>query len=209
MYHQNMSAKFVQLRRTLPSAAVLPSGDPEDLVLAVAYLTANPQTTLGGVQNAKLLGAYKFWINDNFVGVGPGRVGTCGPVCPVQNVPSVCDCTPEHVYDWYNVTALLRSAATNQDVVLAIQGYHAGEPSGNLPPKLWLHISLHYRNGSEAAIVSDPVHWKAWQADDYLNPTCCASAYGNQPYQVTAVARLPDISRPVFDCCPFPTPATF
>jgi len=55
----------------------------DDVVLALAAITANPQTTNKGEQNAKLLASYKLFLDGSLVGMGPGRVSTCGPVCPI------------------------------------------------------------------------------------------------------------------------------
>jgi hypothetical protein len=97
--------------------------DLTNLSSSFLYITGNPQSSGNGGQNAKLLGTYKLFINDALVGMGPGRPGRCGPVCPVQGAEGPCYCQPEHVYDSYDVTpAILRTS--HQPLIFAIQAYH-------------------------------------------------------------------------------------
>jgi hypothetical protein len=92
--------QFVLLR----AVVALPPG--ARVAAALAFATAQPQRSLNDHENGKLLGAYKLYVGGALVGAGPGRPGRCGP-----QLPDGADCTPEHLFDTYNVTAAAAAAA--------------------------------------------------------------------------------------------------
>jgi hypothetical protein len=131
IWHPNASSSFTFLRSEfrLPSAEV---------ASAYAFVTANPQpSTQGEIENAKLLAAYRLYVDATWIGVGPGRPGSCGPVCPIQNDPLPCPCSPHHWYDTYNITDEVRSS----------------EPRARTPTS----FLLLFRNACSAA-AGDPSH---------------------------------------------------
>jgi hypothetical protein len=104
VWHSNLSASFTFIRAEVP----LPQSQAT-IANAIAFVTANPQPSIRGeVENTKLLAAYRFYVNSAWIGVGPGRPGNCGPVCPIQNDELPCTCAPHHWYDSYNVTSQVR-----------------------------------------------------------------------------------------------------
>lgn len=133
VWHPNATAQFVFLRADLP----MPS-PAAPLFSAIAYVTANPQpSTQGETENGKLLAAYRLYVEGSWVGLGPGRPGNCGPICPLQNDPLPCPCSHHHWYDTYNVTALVREAAGRRggsaagSLTLALQNFNY-PPSGGV-----------------------------------------------------------------------------
>jgi len=165
IWHPNGTANFVFLRTDIAL-------DTSSLFSATAHVTANPQpSTRGEPENAKLLGAYRLVVNGKWRGIGPGRPGTCGPVCPVGGDPGVCDCAPHHVYDTLNVTdALLASPSA---LTLALQCFNY-PPTGGIQTatsKVLLQLTVTFNNGTQATFGSSPA-WAAFNADSYFNPGC-------------------------------------
>ena len=121
IWHPNASASFTFLRAELP----LPESKSA-IFSATAFVTANPQpSTAGEVENGKLLAAYRLYVEGAWVGLGPGRPGNCGPICPLQGDPLPCPCSPHHWYDTYNVTALVAAAAAGRGAVtMALQNFN-------------------------------------------------------------------------------------
>ena len=173
VWSKNATAAFVFLR------AGLQVTDPSELFAAVAYITANPQPNAQGEhENAKLLGAYKLYINGRQIGLGPGRPGRCGPVCPVGSGGGTCTCSQEHLYDSYDVSADVSSGGGT--MALAIQAFNYPPSSASAPAvvdsKVMLQLVLTYRNGSQLITGTGPHNgWKAWEADGYMNKSCCTA----------------------------------
>ena len=82
IWHPNSTAGFVQMRRVAHIAMEHTSTGA--VSLCVCFRDSKSSVTGKSSQNAKLLSSYKLWLNGKLVGTGPGRVGTCGPVCPIQ-----------------------------------------------------------------------------------------------------------------------------
>lgn len=110
VWHPNASAALVFVRHQEPLAST------SQLVSALAFATANPHpSSAGEVENAKLMSGYRLYVNGVWSGVGPGRQGRCGPVCPIQNDPAPCGCAREHVYDVIDVTAAVAGGDGNNE----------------------------------------------------------------------------------------------
>jgi hypothetical protein len=167
---------FVLFRR---EASLLTGHGP--VVLALAAVTANPQTTYHAQQNAKLLASYKLFVGGTFAGVGPGRISTCGPVCPIQGGDTECFCEPHHLYDVFNVTSLVSSPG---NLTVALQTYMSRlyTDEGDLPPKVTIQLDIVFADGARQTLSSGS-QFRAWNATSYFNPSCCASAYSFDPYQ--------------------------
>jgi hypothetical protein len=169
----NASAGFVFLRGVLPLGGVLAAGQ---LASATLFITANPQASVHGEhENAKLLGAYRAYVNGALVGMGPGRPGRCGPTCPSGSGGGPCVCTPEHVYDTYDVTALVSAGGGPADTAtLAVQAF-------NTPPdsKVLALLVVTAANGTVVTAgttaTGGAAAWKAWVADGYMNASCCTA----------------------------------
>jgi hypothetical protein len=196
IWHPNSTSNFVLFRASV--VAPTPAATPA-LATAFAFVTANPQASSHGEQeNSKLLAAYKLFLGGTLVGMGPGRVGTCGPVCPVGGDKGVCFCTPHHVYDVYDVTQLVSSAISGgSNLTVAIQSFNyppnnASSPILNVPSKVLLQISLTYADGSVVVLGAGggatttsataslsstfvPLSFSALNADAYFAPSCCVS----------------------------------
>ena len=167
----NATAQFVYMRTELQPLPASPQ-----LFSAYAFITANPQGSSPGEQeNSKLLGAYKLYVNGAIVGIGPGRPGRCGPVCPVGGGKGPCTCTPEHVYDTYDVTAAL-AASSSSPVTLAIQAFnYPPGPPAHADSKVVLQVVLTFADGSVQLVGGTGTAWRVWAADAYMNATCCTA----------------------------------
>jgi hypothetical protein len=176
IWHGNGSAGFTYhlLQTRVPARAAA-------IVGAYAFATANPQpSTQGETENAKLLAAYRLYLNGALVGMGPGRPGRCGPVCPIQKDPLPCPCTPEQVYDGYNVTD---AVVAGQPLSVALQCFNY-PPTGNgvlnQTSKVLAVVVVWYGDGSVVHIGTgaagpDGSTWVSHNADAYFNPSCCVS----------------------------------
>jgi len=180
VWHANSSAAFVLLRwegAVVDVDATLSS--------AVAFVTANPQGSANGeLENAKLLAAYRLYVGGALVGMGPGRQGRCGPVCPVGGDPGACSCTREHVYDTYDVTTLVAAATTGgSPLTLALQAYNQppnpAHAATNATSGVLMQIVITFSNGSTSSVLTGAgTGWSAYNADSYYRPTCCTSDVG-------------------------------
>jgi hypothetical protein len=180
VWHANATAGFVLLRW---EGAVVDADS--SLSSAVAYVTANPQGSVNGEsENAKLLAAYRLYVGGALVGMGPGRQGRCGPVCPVGGDPGACTCTREHVYDTYDVTTLVAAATTGgSPLTLALQSYNQppnpARPAANATSGVLMQLVLTFANGSTSSVFTGPdAGWSAYNADGYYLPSCCTSDVG-------------------------------
>eukprot|EP01065_Artemidia_motanka_P024845 TRINITY_DN29764_c0_g1_i1.p1 TRINITY_DN29764_c0_g1~~TRINITY_DN29764_c0_g1_i1.p1 ORF type:complete len:1083 (+),score=269.43 TRINITY_DN29764_c0_g1_i1:53-3250(+) len=163
IWHPTTKGGFVFLRKEFTA----PSGAIRD---ASVFVTAQTQPTKGF--SAKLLGAYKLMLNDEFVGIGPGRAGRCGPAFPPS--PFVPTCSPEHVYDGFNVTSLVQPGANS----LAVEAYVYETPQ--LEPKVLVELRVTLTNGTVMS-VGTGADWSAFAADGYKGPQCCSGWYTNRP----------------------------
>jgi len=175
MWHANSSAEFTfhLLQTQLPTRA-------HPIVAAYAFATANPQPSVQGeVENAKLLGAYKLYLNDQLIGLGPGRPGRCGPVCPIHGDPLPCTCTPEQVYDGFNVTDAVQAG---QPLSVALQCFNYAPTGGvlNQTSKVLASLVVWYADGAVVHVGTglpgpDGARWVSFNADPYYNASCCTS----------------------------------
>ena len=97
--------------------------------------------------DAKLLGAYRLFLNGVVAGTGPGRG----------------DAAVHTPYDTVDLTSQL--AAGGGDVVLALQGYHT-----NATCRVMFELHVLYSDGS-VAVLGTSSGWDAWGADRLFNPT--------------------------------------
>lgn len=170
VWHPNATAGFVLLRWEGAVPVAVDAGSP--LSSAIAYVTANPQGSSNGEsENAKLLAAYRLYVGGALVGMGPGRQGRCGPVCPVGGDPAACSCTREHVYDVYDVTPLVDAAtAGGNPLALALQSYNQppnpARPASNATSGVLLQVVFTFANGSTSSVFTGAdAGWSAYNAD--------------------------------------------
>ena len=131
---------------------------------AVLHATSNPPiSTADEVENSKLLGGVRVYVDGRFVGIGPGRPGTCGPACPVGG-GGVCTCAPHSVYDTYLLDAASLSGKTS--IVLALQAFAL--PSKATDAKVVCLLVLGWSNGNTTTVGSDTT-WATFDADSYMN----------------------------------------
>lgn len=178
VWHSNASAQYVLFRGSL----ALPSSTSAGRVLyATAFATASPQRSLNDHENGKLLGAYKLYVEGGLVGLGPGRPGVCGPVCPTGNCTDYC--TPQQVYDTYDITGRivgLQQPDQTAPITLAISAFNAPGPD---TPKVILQVVVVLEGvgggGQQRVVVvggttdgNDPA-WTTMDATQWFNPSCC------------------------------------
>jgi hypothetical protein len=188
VWARNTSAELVLLRGSLR----VPPG--RSVAAAFAFATAQPQRSVGDEENGKLLGAYKLFVGGALVGLGPGRPGRCGPVCPVSHSPGNCSCEPEHVYDVLDVTLALAAAAAagGGEAVLALQCFHAA--AGPDSARVQLQVTATLDDGSiiMAGTVPGDGAFSAMDATSWMQPSCCTeSAWFFGPQENWAMAREP------------------
>lgn len=177
VWHPNATAGFVYLRSDVSIPSSLQVGNDSNdgdiipwsragvgIYTAVAFATANPQGSINGeVENSKLLAAYKLYVNGAFVGLGPGRPGRCGPVCPVGGDPGTCNCTHQHVYDAYDITDLVVGTSAvqaptdgNASFTLALQCFNYPPSSKsyaiNVTSMVLLQVVVTYYDGSQVVL---------------------------------------------------------
>lgn len=122
--------------------------------------------------NAKLLGAYKLWINGALVGVGPGKVSRCGPMCPVQHAgpQGSCTCTPEQLYDSRDISGAVMRNSTH--VTFALAGFNyppTSVPALPVDSRILAQAFLTFEDGSVAMFGTDTA-WRAFDATAYMAP---------------------------------------
>ena len=115
VWSANATAQFVLLRRPFR----FPARDKASTVASILHITAQPIPNRlagprhGGSLASKLLCAYKVWINDIPIGVGPGR-------------PTGMNSTresPALLFDSFNVSAYLHKNSSRQNI-LAIESFY-------------------------------------------------------------------------------------
>lgn len=173
VWHANASRQFVFLRRAFALASTA------SITAAYVVATGNPHnSTAGESENAKLLASYRVYLNGQWLGVGPGRPGRCGPLCPIQHDPMACSCEPEHVYDQYDVTQALLGASCSTaapSCLLAVAAYNnvpGGVPGSGAESKVLVQLRIRFADGvvQDVGTAND---WLAFAADAYMNGTCC------------------------------------
>jgi hypothetical protein len=140
---------------------------PLDRVLrtALLFITANPPSTGNAPNNGtdppKVLAAYKVWVGQRLIGMGPGRP-RCGPGACAYGLP-------EHMYDGFDVTSAMldQKAEVQSDwtVDLFITGYGVTEP------KVAVDLRILFEDGSALAVRTGDAEWHALDADPVYNPT--------------------------------------
>ena len=140
---------------------------PRDLHSAILYATAWPSAP--PMHNTKLLATYKFWVDGVLVGMGPGRIGTCGPTCPIQSAHGPCTCQPEHVYEAYNVSTAL-ATTQSRPVVIAVQTFDEGFADQSHHRHSSFHMALvaTLSNGSTTVLTATSSQWQARSANPYF-----------------------------------------
>lgn len=150
-----------------------------NVALATAFVTASPQMSpsTAEVDNSKLTGAYKLWVNAVLHGMGPGKVSRCGPLCPVQGAQGPCTCTPEHIYDVRDITAaVVNGSSAAGGVVIAVAAFNY-PPSDKLPiavnSSVLVEVHIVFQDGSVQVLASQGgvSDWRAWDGDAYMNPS--------------------------------------
>lgn len=187
IWSPNVTASFVYLRKEIALPSELINATAKSPLRAFAFVTAQPQVTKG--QNAKLLGAYKLWINGHLVGTGPGRVGVCGPVI-VPNGPFTSNnCTHEHIVDGYDVSSFFNTSKIRHTFAAACYNDATFSSKNYMSPKFLLQVEFSVNNPKD---VHNPItyttvtdqSWSAFNADVYKNPTCCEDGYHSyQPHE--------------------------
>ena len=188
LWHQNSSAQLTLLRGEI----LLPPG--ARVIAAYAFATAQPQRSQQDNENGKLLGAYKLYVGGVFAGIGPGRPGRCGPVCPPP-----CECTPEHVYDTIDITALAINAVdgnNNNTIPLALQCFNAPGPD---PSRVLvqIHVFITINNSSLPTLIIRGTGVGLWQGLDasaWMAPSCCTETAWFKSPQENWDARLEPIA---------------
>jgi hypothetical protein len=164
----NQSAMYVLLRAEVPLADTT-----TPVVSALLYATASPQIAVAQaeVENTKLLGAYKVWVNSVVSGMGPGKASRCGPLCPVQHAAGNCTCAPEQLYDVRDVTAAVAAGgATTVTVAVAAFNY---PPVPLLPTDSRVLLELHitFASGIVQVVGTEAGGpWRALDATAYMRP---------------------------------------
>lgn len=169
LWAHNATAQLVLLRAsvdTIPQTTTV--------VAAYAFATANPQRSLPDDENGKLLGAYKLYIGGQLVGLGPGRPGRCGPVCPVSHSPGTCTCQPEQVYDVLDVTAAVQDGLVlgQGHLAVALQCFQAPGP---LTARVQIQVNIFLADGTVVTVgttTASPT-WLALDATLWMAPSCC------------------------------------
>ena len=160
---------------------------PPDFARATLFITANPQPSAHDRENGKLLAAYRAYADGSLVGVGPGRPGRCGPVCPVGSAGPPCICAAEHVYDAYDVTAAAAAAAARGDAaLLAVQAFQAPAVAGTVAQArgaVLAAVAFDSATGSRVIVgTTANSSWRALDATAWMAPGCCAAqAWYYQP----------------------------
>eukprot|EP00039_Didymoeca_costata_P005722 m.83920 g.83920 ORF g.83920 m.83920 type:complete len:1143 (-) comp12945_c1_seq2:86-3514(-) len=171
------------------------------LLSATVFITAQP--TPSQVYSAKYLTSYKLFVCGDIVGMGPGRAGRCGPTFPAH--PFEPSCSPEHVYDVYDVTDRINTCLNavcwficeqfkyiklnwcKDGFPLAFSAYSELKEQG----KVMLELRMTYTDGSSQVVTTDS-SWQVWAADSYMSPTkrCCKGYYGH-PFEDYIAEREP------------------
>jgi hypothetical protein len=168
----NNSAMFVFLRAEVPLAR-----PAADVAWAVVFTTASPQVSPSSaeIDNAKLLGAYKLWVNGALVGVGPGKPSRCGPLCPTQHATGNCTCVPEQLYDARDVTALVSGGSGgNGTLTLALAGFnYPPVPAAPTDSRILLEAHVAFTDGTKQVVGSEATTgaWRALDATAYMRPS--------------------------------------
>ena len=151
---------------------------PRTVASGVLFVTANVPTANKESSGAapgktprppKVLAAYKLWVQDVLIGMGPGR-GRCSPgvVCDGQPFGAV-----EQVYDGFDVTPQLAGVAENA-VALFVTGFGIDQSQGPFAsgrPKLILELHLRFTDNSSAVIATGGGGaWEAFDADPVYDP---------------------------------------
>ena len=171
----NASAQLVLLRAALR----VPAG--RSVAAAYAFAVAQPQRSAGDAENGKLLGAYKLFVGGALAGMGPGRPGRCGPVCPVSHSPGTCSCAPEQLYDVLDVTDALSAAAGaggGGEAVLALQCFHDAA-HGPDAARVQLLVQATLDDGNVISVGTAPgagAGWLALDATAWMRPGCCTES---------------------------------
>jgi hypothetical protein len=132
---------------------------------ALLYITANPPSTgnapINGTDPPKVLAAYKVWVGQRLIGMGPGRA-RCGPGPCAYGLP-------EHMYDGFDVTdAMLeqkQQLRSNYTVDVFIAGY------GIEDPKVAVDLRILFEDGGALTVRTGDDNWDAVDADPVFKPT--------------------------------------
>lgn len=146
--------------------------DISTIVSATTFITAAPTISVSQaeIDNSKLLGAYKLWINNALQGMGPGKISRCGPLCPVQHASGVCNCQSEHIYDVRDITAATMLASVNT-ITIAITGFnYPPVPELYIDSRIMLEIIIEYSSGTRQVIGTNTDTWKAFDGTNYMGP---------------------------------------
>lgn len=190
------ASKSFPIYAVLQQTVTLPADSA--LQTALLFVTANPPVNKesDGIRPTKILAGYKVWINDVFVGLGPGR-----PRCEQASLNHCTFGAFEHVYDGYDVSDLIKGLVNDTsnttgstmggNVTISIVGF--GIKSQNGDPKVMAQLELTSISGAASnvnpttsqnspsvksikslvvsqTIVTDET-WKAFDADSVFKPT--------------------------------------
>ncbi len=146
-WFNNTSPDYAWFRSTL----AVPAG--EEVISALAFVSAeaplsteSPEVTRafkwGLDRGSKILGAYKLFINNAVVGVGPGR-----PRCAVV---SQGDCERQTPYDGFALT--VKPGAT--EIAVEIHAYGRDQPSINLTQRVIFQLVVRTKTGKVLQLKS-------------------------------------------------------
>ena len=137
--------QFAFLRAELPDAL---AGGKKKVDSALLFLTGDgPGRATGKPDGTRpLLGAYKAWLGESFVGMGPGRAACGLGDSTVVASPILCPRGLERVFDGYDVTALL-----------ADNSPHASANAPNASAPLSLFIEAYGYDQPVSSTQADPV----------------------------------------------------
>lgn len=123
----------------------------------------------GGSSQAKLLAAYKLWVNGNVVGIGPGR-----RVNQTQGVDAID----------------LRGALVDGANAFGLEGFHRSIFTGDAPRMLML-VRITYVNGSVTDVPTD-AQWRTYaHADAAFGPDSSTGAWAGGACSGPVCGRMP------------------
>jgi hypothetical protein len=131
----------------------------------------------GGTSQAKLLGAYKLFVNGRLVGMGPGRRVNQTQGVDAIDITSVLH-TPT-INERHHRQGESGSANTTTNPALnaiGLQGFHTARFVGD-HPRLLLQLVLTYTDGAVQKVSTGDAGWETLNADSIFNPTSSTGAW--------------------------------
>jgi hypothetical protein len=219
--------QYAFFRAALPKPPHQPGGGRAEAATALLFVTADGPTRATGKPGGTrpLLGAYKAWVGDTLVGMGPGR-SKCGnnPSSGPQGTdsPALCPKGVSTVYDGIDVSAAARSCGVSPcEIFIEAYGYDQPTSPTQLNAvirRVAAELIITHPDGSRWSSVSgganaNALQWQSYDADEiYLKELWAIGGGGHSkaqlsssgggawyyyPHEYIDMSRMPSEMRPL------------